>query len=449
MLTVTGLRRRSDGDEWLSDGAVRGSGALWARIGPGGTSLYFRYTDGNGKKKAVALGPYDETGTKGLTLAAAREKASALSRLYRDGVKNLHEHLKREREAAERARKAEDEAARRLTEESLRGTLRQLLDAYVTHLQRAGKQSARDIRSIFTQHVLRAAPDLANRKAAEITVQNVVELISHLTEAGKGRTAAKLRSYLRAAYSLAVRSAIDPAIPVVMRTFGVEANPVASVDGRSLARFNRTRDRVLSANELGVFLRKLEALPAGGRRDALQLCLFLGGQRPTQLVRARRADVDLSENTLTLYDPKGTRRRSRVHRLPLLTDAAAILERRLLQTDHDGQLFSSTVETLSALVHELSAQMVQAGEASEPFRLADLRRTTETMLAALRVSSDVRAQLLSHGLGGIQHRHYDRHDYMLEKRQALEKWIRHLAALKSGKKASIVPLPVAGLQSAK
>ena len=29
-----------------------------------------------------------------------------------------------------------------------------------------------------------------------------------------------------------------------------------------------------------------------------------------------------------------------------------------------------------------------------------------------------------HGLGGVQNRHYDRHDYALEKRQALERWAR-------------------------
>ena len=47
-------------------------------------------------------------------------------------------------------------------------------------------------------------------------------------------------------------------------------------------------------------------------------------------------------------------------------------------------------------------------------------------MAALGVSSDVRAQIQSHGLGGIQARHYDRHDYMPEKREALALWIRRL-----------------------
>ena len=59
--------------------------------------------------------------------------------------------------------------------------------------------------------------------------------------------------------------------------------------------------------------------------------------------------------------------------------------------------------------------------------MRDLRRTCETMLAAMGVSSDVRAHLQSHGLGVVQTRHYDRHSYMDEKRKALELWEGRLA----------------------
>jgi hypothetical protein len=84
-----------------------------------------------------------------------------------------------------------------------RGTLRQLLNAYVGHLEKQGRQSARDVRSIFNVHVFEAAPEVAMRKATEVKIDDFVRLIGNLTKAGKGRTAAKLRSYLRAAYSLA------------------------------------------------------------------------------------------------------------------------------------------------------------------------------------------------------------------------------------------------------
>jgi hypothetical protein len=51
--------------------------------------------------------------------------------------------------------------------------------------------------------------------------------------------------------------------------------------------------------------------------------------------------------------------------------------------------------------------MVKEGDARAPFQLRDIRRTAETMLAGLGVSKDVRAHLLSHGLGGMQNQHYD------------------------------------------
>ena len=65
--------------------------------------------------------------------------------------------------------------------------------------------------------------------------------------------------------------------------------------------------------------------------------------------------------------------------------------------------------------------MKEAGELpGGAFTVGDLRRTVETRLAGEKVSKDVRAQLQSHGLGGVQDRNYDRHDYLDEKRDALE-----------------------------
>jgi len=73
--------------------------------------------------------------------------------------------------------------------------------------------------------------------------------------------------------------------------------------------------------------------------------------------------------------------------------------------------------------------MMKARELRERFELRDLRRTCETMLAAMGVSSGVRAQLQSHGLGGVQSRHYDRHTYTEEKREALQRCEQHPRAL--------------------
>ena len=54
------------------------------------------------------------------------------------------------------------------------------------------------------------------------------------------------------------------------------------------------------------------------------------------------------------------------------------------------------------------------------FTARDLRRTVETRLSAEGVSSEDRSHLQSHGLSGVQNRHYDRHKRINEARAALE-----------------------------
>ena len=157
-ITITALRGSwRGGDRWLTDKGSRGAEQLTARITRDGVLLYYQYFH-SGKLQRVPFGPYDEAGARGLKLIEARRRASELQALYREGTTDLKGHLQRQREAEERAHKAQEEAERRAAEDALRGTLRQLLEAYVAHLERLGKQSVKDVRSIFTKHVLEDAP---------------------------------------------------------------------------------------------------------------------------------------------------------------------------------------------------------------------------------------------------------------------------------------------------
>lgn len=437
-LTTNTLRVHWHGaDRWVSDGGARGAGRLVARITRTGVDFYFQYFAENGRKKFLPLGPYDADGTRGLSLPSARDRAAELSALLRSGITDVHSHLERQRTEEEEKRKAAEDATKREWEAAQRSTFQQLLEAYVVHLENLGKQSAADVRSIFTLHVYAAAPELTSQKAADISVEDLVSLIAKLVEAGKGRTAGKLRSYLRAAYALAISSRTDPSAPMSMRQFGITVNPVANIG--ALSQYNKTRDRVLSAPELAAYLKHVESMSDGAIKDLLALAIHTGGQRPTQLLRARPEDVDLSGSTLTLHDPKGARKQPRRHIVPLVPDAKGILTRRLETLAENEPLFALDEkiplkpEMLSVTVKDISSAMVKAKESREPFQLRDIRRTVETMLAGLGVSSDIRAQLQSHGLGGIQIRHYDRHDYMPEKRKALKKWSHHITQLRDGK----------------
>jgi hypothetical protein len=68
----------------------------------------------------------------------------------------------------------------------------------------------------------------------------------------------------------------------------------------------------------------------------------------------------------------------------------------------------------------VAAAMQCAGELpGGSFTPGDLRRTVETVLSGKQVSKETRAHLQSHGLGDVQDRHYDKHTYLSEKRDAL------------------------------
>jgi integrase len=61
----------------------------------------------------------------------------------------------------------------------------------------------------------------------------------------------------------------------------------------------------------------------------------------------------------------------------------------------------------------------------------DLRRTVETRLAGLGIVKEVRSRILNHDVGAIEDA-YQHHDFMVEKRQALQMWADELARIARG-----------------
>ena len=199
--------------------------------------------------------------------------------------------------------------------------------------------------------------------------------------------------------------------------------------------------------ELRHFIRRLNEHEVAVR-DVVLCCLLAGGQRPQQMTRAQVKDY--VDGTLTLMDGKGRRQSPRIHALPLAARAQALLDSLADRAQLLGSalLFTKTgrlpahINEVSRLVRTISVAMIETGEAAEPFQTKDLRRTVETMLASMKVSKDIRAQLMSHGLAGVQSQRYDRYEYADEKRQALERWEYRLTEIESGTTSKVVPLPM-------
>ena len=93
----------------------------------------------------------------------------------------------------------------------------------------------------------------------------------------------------------------------------------------------------------------------------------------------------------------------------------------------DGGHTALHPSTLWRYVNGVAEELLDQGGVATRFSPADLRHTVETHLAAVKIWPEVRAHLQSHGLSGVQTRHYDRHTYLDEKRDALRRLFRLLS----------------------
>jgi integrase len=390
-------------------------GALQARkLANGAVQLYWRYSYA-GKTSREPIGVYDPVAppkklqptVRGYGIAAALEKCRALAEVHvgRADTGGLQE-VKAEKRKAFLAQKAEE------TEKSVR-TLQKLLDAYVDHLKTQGRRSHVDAHGIFQRHVTEAWPTVTEAPAVDLTPDQVLDMLRRLIESGKGRTANKLRSYLRAAYQCALDVRTLAAIPVAFKTFGVVFNPAAQT--RRSPQFDRADKRPLSKEEMKAYWKLIVDRP-GIEAIALRLHLLTGGQRIEQFIRLRWADV--GDDAMTLFDGKGRPSQGpRPHQVPLVLLAAADLKRLTREGEY---VFSTTkgkkpisARTLTGWAHGI------VGSEIEGFQLKRIRSGVETVLAREGISREVRGHLQSHGLTGVQARHYDGHDYIPEKRHAL------------------------------
>lgn len=434
----------------LADGAIRpGAGSLKIRkraTAQGSVTEWIFEWHREGKPRRSSLGRYSTVEAENcLTLSQAREVAAQWQAAIKAGTDPAAQRmLDREEVRVQQARAVAE------FKTSAERSLAAMLAMYITSLRERGKEdSAYDAENMFKNHVLDAFPGFAELPASAITPEHVSRILGRLVGPGvvgkKGRTALKIRSYMSAAFNLALGASVDPMAPNAAGGFGLNSNPASAVPATKMNQaFNRPGERSLSPEELGAYLRHLDALPISLCRIALQLQIVLGGQRIQQLLRLSAKDIH--PHSLDLYDGKGRRAVPRKHTLPILPEVRSLIAllRSLNPADVQqreknptGILFALdgaclAPETASDMVTRISRALHATEQVSSPFRGGDIRRTAETLMAGrLKISKDVRAQTLSHGLGGVQDRHYDKDTHLEAKTEALRKWNDYLAELRT------------------
>lgn len=377
------------------DSAIQGYGV---RIMPTGVKTLFFQTRFKGEVIRVTIGRY--TGTAP-SAEQGRKRAVAINAEIANGIDPRPE--KKEAEAA---------------------TFGDLLTGYVDLLEAKGKKSARNVRNHITADVQKAQPKLWKKRASEIDLDDCITVVAKVHDRGALRQADKIRSYIRSAFTEAIKARGNVNAPAKLRNMNIKMNPardMVKVEGSSKA-----RDRALSLAEFKAYWERVKALPEPGR-SIMMLHVLTGGQRIQQLSRATVHDIDHDTQTLTLLDYKGRRAEPRRHAIPLLPEALACVERITGAGEYvfscDGGIRPINGKYISERVDKIRDAMKEAKELEGGhFTPGTIRATIETRLAAkpYRVSSDVLAQLLSHGMGGVQARHYQHHNFHEEKLEALQ-----------------------------
>jgi integrase len=414
-LTMTRVNALRPGQKAADGYFTAGDGRLIARARGKPRAVVrewlFKWSDRDGEP-TLTIGRLPE-----MSLTEARRRATAL----RD-VRAAGGDPRRHVEQAQIAREAADR------EKQAAGSFKQLCDAYVAKLKAEEKESAREVENALNRHVIKAFPKLAQRRASDIVPDDIVAIISKMIRAGLRRKANMVRAYLHAGFAVALKSDHDPRRAAQGRSaFRLTSNPVAVVPRQ--ADFDTVRDRVLTDAEVKAYVLALAEL-----RDpiscAIKCSMLLGGQRVAQLLRVTWDDYDTEAGTLRLRDPKG-RGGTRDHYLPVSKRVAAALP--LPHPDGGPYIFTTGAQkaihpsSVAVAVKVIAGKICGRGPG---FGAGDVRRTVETRMAALGVSKEHRAQVLSHGLTrGVQEKHYDRHLYLDEKRAALALWEAHLDTL--------------------
>jgi len=375
--------------EIISDDAVRGFVAR--RLPSGAVSYSFRYSK-DGSRRWIRLGI-------GITPHDARRAA-----------------LKLAGDVAGDGDPLPDRQARRIKALAAR-TVDQVLDDWLRdHVKVKQLRSHEEMKSLLRRHV---RPILGTTRINDLKRSEVAKLLSDIaalpsTRSSDGlsrRVADKVLGVLRSAFHWHQARDDDFVSPIVPR--------MAKTSLKELS-----RDRKLSDGEIRTLWKALDRCspPAYAR---IVRALLLSAARLNEIARLQWPEIvgDIAEIP-------ASRTKTKVDFVvPIVPELAALIGEPVddpfgdfvFSTDHGATAFSSFSKAKKRLDGEIARLRTEAKLPPMPaWRLHDLRRTARSLMSRANVPTDIAERVLGHALAGIRGV-YDQHEYLAEKRDALER----------------------------
>jgi integrase len=367
-------------DEVYWDAACPGFGV---KITPKGRKVFvvlYRTGGAGSKLRKYTIGPYGRVTLHQARVAAQKVFAARL---------------------AGRDLAAEKQAARRRL---VVDRVDDLLETYIAqHLaqNRSGGEIGRLLRRELGQ-------SWGGRSIHDITKRDVVEVVSAVEQRGAPGTANKTlkstKTFLRWCVGRAILDS-SPAEGIPMPTKVV------------------SRDKVLSDQELALVIRAARKM--GGPYGGIVELLTLTGQRREEVAQMTWDELDIGQHIWTL--PKSRTKNGKQHVVHLSAQAFAVLN----GVPKKGLFVFSILGTRPFHDFSKAKRVLDRLSAVSEWRLHDLRRSCVSGMARLGVAPHVADKILNHQTGTISGvaAVYQRHEFLAERRAALDLWGAHVAAL--------------------
>jgi integrase len=266
-------------------------------------------------------------------------------------------------------------------------------------------RSAREISRLLRREVI---PKWGMRSVHEIGKRHVIELVMEVAARGAPSAANKLLKVVKTFFGWCVGRAI------------LDVSPAK---GLAAPARETARDRVLNDDELALIVgaaREIDG-PYGGIVELLALT----GQRREEVAQLTWDELDLASQTWTL--PASRTKNGKPH-IVHFSQAAITVLMRIPRLGRFVFSLSGTkpFQGFSQAKLELNRLSGVTG-----WRLHDLRRTCVSGMARLGVAPHVADKVLNHQTGTISGvaAVYQRHEFLVERKDALERWGAHVADL--------------------
>ena len=279
-----------------------------------------------------------------------------------------------------------------------------LLEAFIAQ-RLSQNRSAGEISRLLRREI---GEPWGRRSIHEISKRDVIEVVSAIEQRGTPAAANKALKSIKTFLNWCVGRAVFDQSPA---------------DGVPLPTKEIARDRVLEDQELGrVILAAREiSEPYGGIVELLALT----GQRREEGAQMRWEELDLTQQVWTI--PKSRTKNAKAHVVHLSNQSQTVLK----HTNKRGPYAFSVLGTKPFQEFSKAKRELDRLSGVTGWRLHDLRRTCVSGMARLGIAPHVADKVLNHQSGTISGvaAVYQRHEFLAERKEALDRWGVHVASI--------------------